>query len=85
MAALIFSYSIEISQLYQAPWINAVRNTKIGALALGHGFLWSDLICYTVGIALGVLLEVIFQRSGATRRKLPPNSNYRRPNEKSRH
>lgn len=57
IAALLFAYTIEISQIYQAPWINAVRDTKIGALVLGHGFLWSDLICYAVGIGCGVILE----------------------------
>lgn len=50
--ALLFSYCIEISQLYQADWINAIRGTTLGALILGHGFLWTDMICYTVGIAL---------------------------------
>ena len=51
--ALLFSFGIEISQLYQAQWINHIRETTFGALVLGRGFLWSDLICYTVGIILG--------------------------------
>lgn len=55
--ALAFSFTIEVSQLYHAPWIDAVRDTRIGALVLGFGFLWSDLICYTAGIIIGVLLE----------------------------
>lgn len=48
--SLLFSYCIEISQLYQADWANTVRNTTLGALIFGHGFLWSDMIiiirCY---------------------------------------
>ncbi|KAB6196446.1 ribosomal maturation YjgA family protein, partial [Bacteroides xylanisolvens] len=48
--SLLFSYCIEISQLYQADWANTVRNTTLGALIFGHGFLWSDMICYTVGV-----------------------------------
>ena len=55
LAALLFSYCIEISQLYQAGWINAIRGTTLGALVLGHGFLWSDMVCYTVGVGLAVL------------------------------
>ena len=39
--SLLFSYCIEISQLYQADWANTVRNTTLGALIFGHGFLWS--------------------------------------------
>jgi len=55
--ALAFSYLIEISQLYHASWIDDIRATTIGALILGHGFLWTDLLCYTSGIAFGALLD----------------------------
>jgi len=58
IASLVFSYGIEFSQLYQAPWINSVRHTVIGGLVLGQTFLWSDMLCYTVGIGLGVLIEL---------------------------
>lgn len=55
--ALLFSYTIELSQLYQAEWINAIRETTLGGLVLGFGFLWSDIAAYTLGISIGVLLE----------------------------
>jgi hypothetical protein len=55
--ALLLSYGIELSQLYQVPWINSIRDTRAGGLLLGHGFLWTDLLCYTVGIALGALID----------------------------
>jgi len=58
IASLVFSYGIEFSQLYQASWINSVRHTVIGGLVLGQTFLWSDMLCYTVGIGLGVLIEL---------------------------
>lgn len=48
---------IELTQLYQAEWILVLRQTQIGALVLGHGFLWSDLVAYFVGGLLGFLLE----------------------------
>lgn len=48
--SLIFSYSIEFSQLYQGDWINGLRSTVAGGLILGKGFLWIDLLRYTVGI-----------------------------------
>lgn len=57
IGALLFSYCIEISQLYQADWINAVRNTTLGALVLGHGFLWTDLLCYTVGVLVSAMVD----------------------------
>jgi hypothetical protein len=55
--AMSFSVMIEISQLYHAPWIDSIRGTTLGALVLGHGFLWSDLACYAVGVGLGILIE----------------------------
>ncbi|RPD48561.1 DUF2809 domain-containing protein [Hymenobacter sediminis] len=63
--ALVFAFLIEASQLYQAPWLNALRVTTPGRLVLGQGFLWSDLLCYTLGVLVGVGLEQIGQRSKA--------------------
>ena len=58
--ALIFCYFIEISQLYQGEWINIIRHTTLGGLILGYGFLWTDLISYTVGIGSGVIMEKLY-------------------------
>lgn len=60
VAAMIFSYGIEISQLYHTPWIDAIRGTTLGGLVLGFGFLWSDIICYTVGVAIGIIIDKLF-------------------------
>jgi hypothetical protein len=57
LAALLFSLGIELSQLYHAPLIDSIRSTRLGGLVLGFSFVWSDLICYSMGIAVGVLLE----------------------------
>ena len=54
-AALAFAWVIELSQLYQAPWINAIRATTPGHLVLGTGFQWRDLLAYLVGIGSGLL------------------------------
>ncbi|MBX7047077.1 MAG: DUF2809 domain-containing protein [Ignavibacteria bacterium] len=58
--ALAFSYCIEISQLYHAPWIESIRNTTLGGLVLGFGFLWSDIFAYTLGVSAAALLEYFF-------------------------
>lgn len=55
--AIILSFGIEISQLYHAPWIDSIRATTLGGLILGFGFLWSDLVCYTVGIVFGAIID----------------------------
>ena len=59
LLTIAISFSVEFSQLYQADWINAIRNTKIGALALGAGFKWSDLLCYTTGCIIGTAGEFV--------------------------
>lgn len=61
--SLLFSYGIEISQLYQADWANTLRSTTIGSLILGHGFLWSDMICYTAGVVLSAVIDSCFVSS----------------------
>ena|GEM_PF-265033 len=64
--ALTFSYLIELGQLYHAPWIDSLRETTLGGLILGFGFLASDLLCYTFGVGLGVATDLALrQRSSA--------------------
>ena len=55
--SLTLAFLVEISQLYHAPWIDSIRQTTLGGLVLGFGFLWTDLICYAVGIALGLVVD----------------------------
>ena len=47
--SLLCCFAIEAFQLYEANWIQNIRNHKIGALILGRGFLWSDIVSYTLG------------------------------------
>ena len=55
--SLSVCFLVEFSQLLQADWINAIRNNTLGALILGRGFLWSDLVAYSLGVGLGMLIE----------------------------
>jgi hypothetical protein len=61
--ALTFAWGVEFSQLYRAPWIDAVRGTIPGRLVLGNTFKWLDLPAYAVGIAFGALAEWRLRRS----------------------
>lgn len=49
-ASLIIAFLDEFSQLIQWPWLVSVRNTWLGHMILGQGFLWQDLVAYMVGI-----------------------------------
>ncbi|HEY7770197.1 DUF2809 domain-containing protein [Longimicrobium sp.] len=62
VGAAVFALVVEVGQLYHAPWIDAVRATRLGGLVLGFGFLWSDVACYAVGIALALLIDRVVAR-----------------------
>ena len=64
--SLVLAFLVEISQLYHAPWIESIRNTTLGGLVLGFGFLWTDLVCYTVGIIIGAVAECVVRPQSKT-------------------
>lgn len=55
---LLFCFTIELTQLYHSYWIDVIRDTTLGGLILGHGFLWSDLVAYFIGISFGYIVDV---------------------------
>jgi hypothetical protein len=61
--ALLFCYVIEGLQLYQAEWMIGLRKTLLGKYILGQGFLWSDLLCYTLGVVLAFWIDEKTQRN----------------------
>lgn len=63
--ALAISITVEVSQLYHTPWIDAVRATWLGAHVLGQGFLQSDLVCYAIGVGLAALVDIARTRRRA--------------------
>ena len=66
-ASLVIAFAIEFLQLYQAPWIQALRANKLAYLVLGNGFDPLDLLAYVVGIALGATVDWGWQRWRQTR------------------
>ena len=58
--SLCFAWAIEFSQIYHAPWLDAIRATRPGHLVLGSTFNWPDLPAYAFGIALGFIAERAF-------------------------
>ena len=59
VAAYMVCALVEMSQLYHAPALDALRATSLGHLVLGSGFDWRDLGAY----ALGVLGALFFEAS----------------------
>jgi hypothetical protein len=63
-AAFAVCAVVETSQLYHAPWLDALRATLPGHLILGSGFDPRDLLSYFLGIIAVVGLErALFRRS----------------------
>jgi hypothetical protein len=56
--AAIFSLGIEVGKFYHAPWLDTMRATTLGRLIFGYTFSWSNLVCYLIGIGIGVVLEL---------------------------
>jgi hypothetical protein len=72
LISLAFAFTIEFTQLYQAPWINEIRAYGPGGLILGFGFKLSDLACYMAGVlsasVIRWLLDHLFFASAAPHR-----------------
>jgi hypothetical protein len=69
IVTLLFTYSIEISQLFHPQWLDALRSIKLFALVLGYGFLWSDIAAYTLGISTAALVEHFLLRNSSRNAK----------------
>ena len=55
--AFLIAFAVEFLQLYQAPWIQALRANKLAYLVLGNGFDPLDLVAYVVGVGFGALVD----------------------------
>lgn len=53
IAVCLATCAIEFLQLWQPPFLQAIRATLPGRLVLGNTFLWSDFPPYFVGSFLG--------------------------------
>lgn len=64
-AVLAFTVAalVEFAQLYHSPWIDAIRGTRLGALALGNTFNWPDIPAYALGITMAAFIDVWFRAS----------------------
>jgi len=60
--AYVVCATVEFSQLYHAPALDAARATTLGHLVLGSGFDPRDLAAYAAGVALAALLESAIRR-----------------------
>jgi hypothetical protein len=62
IAASLLAISIEFSQLWHTPTLDAVRSTTIGVLLIGQFFSWWDIVAYLFGIAAICLFDKVALR-----------------------
>ena len=62
--AAAFAAAIECSQLLSPGWLCELRATRLGALLLGQGFQWADLLAYAVGAAVAWGIDRLLVVSG---------------------
>lgn len=57
LSVLVVAYVTEVSQYFHLlKWLG-LQNSKIAALLLGTYFSWTDMLCYTLGIGLVIVIE----------------------------
>jgi hypothetical protein len=54
---LIFAYFIEIMQGLKLVEFIGLSNYKIARILIGTTFSWTDIVCYTIGIAVVIITE----------------------------
>ena len=57
LAAASIGFVVECSQLWHPAWLDELRGNTLVALAIGRGFLWSDLVAYVVGASCAAGIE----------------------------
>lgn len=56
---LLFAYSVEVSQYFHLAALLHLQHSATALLVLGSAFSWIDMLCYTLGIALVIIVEKI--------------------------
>jgi hypothetical protein len=62
IGTLIFSYLVEIGQYFHLVNILGLEHSKLARTIIGVGFSFIDLICYTLGIILVLMVEGLISK-----------------------
>jgi hypothetical protein len=57
LIAFVVCLLIELQQLITWKPLVRLREDTAADILLGHGFLWSDLVCYAFGVAIGCAIS----------------------------
>lgn len=57
LAVLLFSYFVEVTQYFKLIKHLGLQNSTAAKIILGNSFAWSDMLAYTLGILLVIIVE----------------------------
>jgi len=57
IAVLMFAYAVEISQYFHLINLIGLQNSRAACIILGTSFSWTDMLMYTLGIILVLMVE----------------------------
>lgn len=63
LGVLLFAYAIEVSQYYHLVYALGWGGSKFARVVMGTSFSWMDMLMYTAGIILMVVIEMLSGKS----------------------
>lgn len=63
LAVLLFSYLIETLQYFHLVDLLGLEKSKTARIVIGTSFAWTDLLAYTLGILLVLIIEFTFEKA----------------------
>ena len=56
---LLFSYVVEVSQYFKIVKLLGLQKSAFASTVLGTSFSWIDMLCYTIGVIIILIVEKI--------------------------
>jgi hypothetical protein len=61
ISGLLFAYLVEALQYFQLINHLGIQHSALARTILGHSFEWMDMLAYTAGIGIVLLVETYFE------------------------
>lgn len=57
LGTLLFAYAVEVGQYFNLVEILHLQNNQIMRIVIGSSFSWEDMLCYTIGVLICLLID----------------------------
>jgi len=62
LSVLLFAYAVEISQYFHLVNLLGLGNSKFARIIMGTSFSWTDMLMYSLGMLLVLIIELCRKR-----------------------